>query len=187
MGQVVLGLVFHNHQPIGNFGWINEEHYEKAYLPMVEALERHPGVRVGLHYTGSLLDWIRMTHPDLLDRIRALAERGQVEVVGGGFYEPVLAVLPCSPNSGTHIACTIATTTGMYSGSAPAITAAIATFSAVMRRRRTGSTPTTSSGASRTAPTNRRTASSVGGTIGSPSVHPFCWNSSFAAPASATS
>src|SRR5438067_1227656 len=45
MGQVVLGLVFHNHQPIGNFGWINEEHYEKAYLPMVEALERHPGVR----------------------------------------------------------------------------------------------------------------------------------------------
>src|SRR5258707_850150 len=31
MGQVVLGLVFHNHQPIGNFGWVNEEHYEKAY------------------------------------------------------------------------------------------------------------------------------------------------------------
>ncbi len=94
MGQVVLGLVFHNHQPIGNFGWVNEEHYEKAYLPMVDALERHPGMRVGLHYTGSLLDWLRMTHPDLLDRIRALAERGQVEVVGGGFYEPVLAVLP---------------------------------------------------------------------------------------------
>jgi 4-alpha-glucanotransferase len=94
MGRVVLGLVFHNHQPIGNFGWVNEEHYEKAYLPMVAALERHPGVRVGLHYTGSLLDWLRLTHPDLLDRIRALAERGQVEVVGGGFYEPVLAVLP---------------------------------------------------------------------------------------------
>ena len=94
MGQVVLGLVFHNHQPIGNFGWVNEEHYAKAYEPMVAALERHPGVRVGLHYTGSLLDWLRMTHPDLLDRVRALAERGQVEVVGGGFYEPVLAVLP---------------------------------------------------------------------------------------------
>jgi alpha-amylase/alpha-mannosidase (GH57 family) len=77
MGQVVLGLVFHNHQPIGNFGWVNEEHYAKAYAPMVAALERHPGVRVGLHYTGSLLDWLRMTHPDLLDRIRALAERGR--------------------------------------------------------------------------------------------------------------
>ncbi len=94
MGTVVLSLVFHNHQPIGNFGWVNEDHYQKAYLPMVEALERHPGVRVGLHYTGSLLDWLSDAHPDLLDRVRALAERGQVEVVGGGFYEPVLAVLP---------------------------------------------------------------------------------------------
>ena len=104
-----------------------------------------------------------------------------------GALPPVLAVLPCRPNSGTHIACTIATTTGMYSGIPPAITAAIATFSAVMRRRRTGSTPTTSSGASATTSTNRRTASSVGGTIGSPSVQPFCWNSSLAAAASATS
>ncbi len=94
MGQVALGLVFHNHQPIGNFGWVNEEQYQKAYAPLVDCLERHPGVRVGLHYTGSLLDWLAEAHPDFLERVRALVEAGQVEVVGGGFYEPVLAVLP---------------------------------------------------------------------------------------------
>jgi len=94
MGQVALGLVFHNHQPIGNFGWVNEEHYQHAYLPLVECLERHPGARVGLHYTGSLLDWLWDVHPDLIDRIRALVTRGQVEVVGGGYFEPVLTVLP---------------------------------------------------------------------------------------------
>ena len=94
MGQLALGLVFHNHQPIGNFGWVMEEHYQHAYLPLVECLERHPAVRVGLHYTGSLLDWLWEMHPDLIDRARALVARGQVEVVGGGYFEPVLAVLP---------------------------------------------------------------------------------------------
>lgn len=94
MGQVALGLVMHNHQPIGNFGWVNEEQYQKAYEPLVACLERHPGVKLGLHYTGSLLDWLAEAHPDFLERVRALVERGQVEIVGGGFYEPVLAVLP---------------------------------------------------------------------------------------------
>jgi Na+/H+ antiporter NhaD/arsenite permease-like protein len=104
-----------------------------------------------------------------------------------GALPPVLAVLPCRPNCGSHIAFTTARTTGMYSGRQPAITAAMATFSAVMRRRRTGSTPTSSSGCSPTAARNTRTRSSVGGTTGRPSVHPFCWNSSFAANASSTS
>jgi hypothetical protein len=75
----------------------------------------------------------------------------------------------------------------MYSGRHPAITAAIATFSAVMRRRRTGSTPTTSAGPNPLASTKRRTRSSVGGTIGRPSVQPLRWNSSFASWRSATS
>ena len=30
---------------------------------MVEALERHPGVRLSLHYTGPLLDWLRAERP----------------------------------------------------------------------------------------------------------------------------
>ena len=61
---------------------------------MLDALDRHPGVRVGLHYTGPLLDWIRAERPEFLERLRALVERGQVELLGGGYYEPVLASLP---------------------------------------------------------------------------------------------
>ncbi len=40
--RISLALVFHNHQPVGNFGWVIAETYERAYLPMVAALERHP-------------------------------------------------------------------------------------------------------------------------------------------------
>ena len=91
--RISLTLVLHNHQPVGNFGFVFEDNYQKAYAPMLDALERHPGVRLGLHYTGPLLDWFKSERPEVIDRLRALVERGQVEVLGGGYYEPVLASL----------------------------------------------------------------------------------------------
>jgi len=50
---------------------------------MVGVLERHPAIRMGLHYSGPLLEWLRAEHPDLIARIRALVDREQVEVLGG--------------------------------------------------------------------------------------------------------
>ncbi len=92
--RISLALALHNHQPVGNFGWVFGDVYEQAYLPMLDALDRHPGVRLALHYTGPLLDWFRAERPEFLDRLRALVDRGQVELLGGGYYEPVLASLP---------------------------------------------------------------------------------------------
>ncbi len=93
-GRISLSLVLHNHQPVGNFGWVFGEVFEKAYEPMVAAIERHPGVRLGLHYTGPLLEWLRSERPEFIARLRALVDAGRVEIVGGGLYEPVLASLP---------------------------------------------------------------------------------------------
>lgn len=92
--RISLALALHNHQPVGNFGWVFAEVYERAYQPMIEALERHPGVRLSLHYTGPLLDWLVTERPEAMTRLRALVDRGQVEILGGGYYEPVLASLP---------------------------------------------------------------------------------------------
>jgi len=92
--RISLALALHNHQPVGNFGWVFGDVYEQAYRPMLDALDRHPGVRVGLHYTGPLLDWLRAERPEFVERLAALVARGQVELLGGGYYEPVLASLP---------------------------------------------------------------------------------------------
>jgi len=94
MRRISLALVLHNHQPVGNFGWVFAEVYERAYEPLVAALERHPGIRVGLHYSGPLLEWLRAERPTFIERLRGLADREQVEILGGGLYEPVLASLP---------------------------------------------------------------------------------------------
>ena len=92
--RISLALTLHNHQPIGNFGWVFGEVFDQAYKPMVEALTRHPSVRVGLHYTGPLLEWLRAERPQFIDGLRALVDREQIEILGGGLYEPVLASLP---------------------------------------------------------------------------------------------
>jgi hypothetical protein len=92
--QINLALAIHNHQPVGNFGWVIGEVYEQAYQPMLDAIERHPGINLSLHYTGPLLDWIRREQPGFFERLRTLVASGRVELLGGGYYEPILASLP---------------------------------------------------------------------------------------------
>jgi hypothetical protein len=94
--SIYLGLHLHNHQPVGNFPWVFQQVYEEAYLPMIEALERHPEIRLSLHYSGSLLDWLAEVQPAFLQRIHRLVQREQVEIVGGGYYEPILPAIPDS-------------------------------------------------------------------------------------------
>jgi alpha-amylase len=89
-----LVLLIHAHQPVGNFDDVLERAYASSYLPFLEVLARHPSIRLGLHYSGPLLEWIERAHPEYFDRLRALVQRGQVEIAGGGFYEPILATIP---------------------------------------------------------------------------------------------
>ncbi len=92
--SVTLLLAIHNHQPDGNFGEVFAQGYDDCYARILGALEEAPHVRCALHHTGPLLEWIERERPDYFGRMRALVARGQVEVLGGGFYEPMLAVLP---------------------------------------------------------------------------------------------
>ena len=79
---------------MGNFDDVFERSYASSYLPFIEVLERHPAIRVGLHYSGPLLEWIERAHPEYFERLAALVKSEQVEMVGGGFYEPVLIAIP---------------------------------------------------------------------------------------------
>ena len=94
MPKFNLVLLIHAHQPIGNFDDVMERTYERSYLPFVECVSRHPRVRLGLHYSGSLLEWMTEKHPEYIQRVSKMAARGQVEIVGGGFYEPILIAIP---------------------------------------------------------------------------------------------
>jgi alpha-amylase len=93
-GTVTLLMAVHCHQPVGNFDAVFEEAFAKSYEPFLAVLERHPRVRLALHYSGCLLDWLATKRPAFLARVRALAARRQIELLASGYYEPILPLLP---------------------------------------------------------------------------------------------
>lgn len=93
-GRIRLVLALHDHQPIGNFDGVFEAAYQDSYAPFLDVLEKYPEIPVSLHTSGSLLEWLVDKHPEYIDRVRLLADRGQIEIIGGPFYEPILAGIP---------------------------------------------------------------------------------------------
>jgi 4-alpha-glucanotransferase len=89
-----LVLIVHAHQPSGNFEHVFEECYQHSYDAFLSLVEKHRGIRLALHYSGPLLLWIGENHPGYFERLRKLVASGQVELVGGGFYEPILISIP---------------------------------------------------------------------------------------------
>ena len=90
--QFIFGV--HNHQPIGNFDHVFEYSFKHCYEPFIGLLERHPTLAIVIHFSGCLIEWLEEHHPDFLDRVKELVERGNIELLAAGFYEPVLAVIP---------------------------------------------------------------------------------------------
>lgn len=92
--HVRLVLTLHNHQPVGNFDGVFEAAYQDSYKLFLDVLEEFPQLRVSLHNSGSLLEWLEANHPEYIERVRTMVHRGQLEILGGPFYEPILAAIP---------------------------------------------------------------------------------------------
>ncbi|MFI5201986.1 MAG: alpha-amylase/4-alpha-glucanotransferase domain-containing protein [Candidatus Kapaibacterium sp.] len=94
MKSVIFTFTTHNHQPLGNFDHVIEEAFEKSYRPFFELVAKYPTIRFATHFTGLLLDWIEAHHPEHLEKLRAMVQRRQIEMISGGFFEPILSVIP---------------------------------------------------------------------------------------------
>ena len=92
--RIKLALGIHNHQPVGNFDFVFEDAYQRAYLPFLQILEKHPKIKLAQHYTGVLFEWLLKRDSEFGKMLRRMVERGQVEMMSGGFYEPILVNIP---------------------------------------------------------------------------------------------
>ncbi len=93
-GKVLFAQVLHSHQPVGNFDGVFEWACREAYAPYVEEYLRTGRMPLSLHFSGPLLEWLEEHDHSLLDGLRRAAAECEVEFLGGGWYEPILTMLP---------------------------------------------------------------------------------------------
>jgi 4-alpha-glucanotransferase len=90
--NLIIGI--HNHQPVGNFPWVFEDAFERSYGKFLDILMEHPEIRLTIHNTGPLFDWIEENRPQYIRDLNGLVSRGQVEIMGGAYYEPIISIIP---------------------------------------------------------------------------------------------
>ena len=100
MGKTRIILGTHNHLPLGRSEKAAERLYQESLKPFLAVLYRYPGFPVTLHYSGILMEWLEEAHPEFLTLLGEMVGRGQVEVLGGGYYDPILPLIPTNDKLG---------------------------------------------------------------------------------------
>ena len=92
--SINLPIVFHFHQPVDNFEWVFEDVYKKSYEPLIDNIFKFGDVKFTLHFSGNLLEWLLKNKPTFIEKLKVMAKRNQIEIIGGGYYEPIFAIIP---------------------------------------------------------------------------------------------
>ncbi|MDI6757204.1 MAG: DUF1926 domain-containing protein [Endomicrobiia bacterium] len=94
MSRTTFLLGVHNHQPVGNFPEVFEAGYRMSYRPFMEMMKRFPRLKWSLHLSGILWDFMKDKHPEYVAAAKKMCDAGRLEILSGGYYEPILAVIP---------------------------------------------------------------------------------------------
>ncbi|MDH4944910.1 alpha-amylase/4-alpha-glucanotransferase domain-containing protein [Sulfurimonas sp. C5] len=94
MRQVSFLFGVHMHQPVDNFSECIAEAVQKSYKPFFEVMMRYPEFKFSLHCSGWLLNEIRKKYPELFAIMKTLTQKGSIEWLTAGYYEPVLSSIP---------------------------------------------------------------------------------------------
>ncbi len=92
--KTTLIIAIHNHQPVGNLFPVLTKATQRSYRPFIKTLNRYPFLKLNLHYSGFLLKWLFKKHPDIIKLLKSLIKDRQVDILGGGIYEPILPSIP---------------------------------------------------------------------------------------------
>ena len=96
--RVVIGM--HNDLPYSASNALYEEAYQGAWRPFLSGLYKFASIKSVVHFSGSIYSWLEENHPEYMYLLTEMVRRGQIELLGGGFYNPLAALVSSQDMTG---------------------------------------------------------------------------------------
>lgn len=71
----------------------DELQYENTYKVLGKILYSNPQIKMSFAFNGPSLSFLKEKHPEFLCLLQEFLSRAQVEIIGGGYYDPVFPLL----------------------------------------------------------------------------------------------
>ena len=79
-----------------NFDFVYDNYFKK----IASFLYAHNNFLFSLHLSGPFFAWLEKQHKEFIEILGELTSRKQIEIIGGGFYEPLFTFIPQSDRIG---------------------------------------------------------------------------------------
>lgn len=90
----------YNTMPDGASGKLYELTYQRCWRPFLSSLYKFPNVLSVLYFSGIVFQWIEENHPEFMLLLEELVDRKQIELLGGGYFNPLFPALQPSDKIG---------------------------------------------------------------------------------------
>lgn len=100
MKKLTLALGIFCHMPVGSDSDELNSLYHACLRPLIASLKKNPDIKISLRLSGIFLDWVLKRHPGIMARLRGHCQEGRIEMLGGGYYDPILPMIPKSDRLG---------------------------------------------------------------------------------------
>jgi hypothetical protein len=94
MSTIYWGSLLHFYQPPIQIPEILRKVVDESYRPLIDVFQQHPHAKASVNINGVLTEMLYESgYQDVIDGLKGLAERGQVEFVGSAKYHAILPLI----------------------------------------------------------------------------------------------
>ncbi len=87
--------LFHFYQPATQLPSVLEKICNESYRPLLEVFREYPQAKATININAVLTEMLKYCgHDDVIQGLKELAEKGQIEITGTGKYHPILPLIP---------------------------------------------------------------------------------------------